>query len=57
MSQAYFISGIDTDAGKSYVTGYLASLIMKEGMAACGFHGTGDADTEVRVTVCSMLHL
>ena len=31
MSQAYFISGIDTDAGKSYVTGYLASLIMKEG--------------------------
>lgn len=31
MSQAYFISGIDTDAGKSYVTGYLASLMMKEG--------------------------
>ena len=31
MSRAYFISGIDTDAGKSYVTGYLASLIMKEG--------------------------
>lgn len=26
-------------------------------MAACGFHGTGDADTKVRVTVCSMLHL
>lgn len=26
-------------------------------MAACGFHGTGDADTEVHVTVCSMLHL
>lgn len=31
MSQAYFISGIDTDAGKSYVTGYLASRLMKEG--------------------------
>lgn len=31
MSQVYFISGIDTDAGKSYVTGYLASQMMKEG--------------------------
>ncbi len=31
MSQAYFISGIDTDAGKSYVTGYLASRLMKDG--------------------------
>ncbi len=26
-----FISGIDTDAGKSFVTGYLASRLMKEG--------------------------
>jgi len=31
MSQAYFISGIDTDAGKSYVTGYIAARLMKEG--------------------------
>lgn len=31
MSQAYFISGIDTDAGKSYVTGYIASQLMAEG--------------------------
>lgn len=31
MSQAYFISGIDTDAGKSYVTGYLAVRMMKDG--------------------------
>lgn len=31
MSQVYFVSGIDTDAGKSYVTGHLASLLMKEG--------------------------
>lgn len=31
MSKAYFISGIDTDAGKSYVTGYLAARLMKEG--------------------------
>lgn len=31
MSQVYFISGIDTDAGKSYVTGYLAARMMKDG--------------------------
>ena len=31
MSQAYFIPGIDTDAGKSYITGYLAARLMKEG--------------------------
>lgn len=31
MSQAYFISGIDTDAGKTYVTGYIARHLMKEG--------------------------
>ncbi len=31
MSQVYFISGIDTDAGKSYVTGYLASKLMQQG--------------------------
>ena len=31
MSQTYFISGIDTDAGKSYVTGYLAARMMKDG--------------------------
>ena len=33
MSQVYFISGIDTDAGKSYATGYLAARLMKEGKA------------------------
>lgn len=27
----YFVSGIDTDAGKSYVTGYIAREIMKKG--------------------------
>lgn len=31
MSQVYFVSGIDTDAGKSYVTGYLTAKLMKEG--------------------------
>lgn len=31
MSKAYFISGIDTDAGKSYATGLLAASMMREG--------------------------
>ena len=31
MSQILFISGIDTDAGKSYVTGWLARQMMNEG--------------------------
>lgn len=31
MSKAYFISGIDTDAGKSYVTGILAFRLISEG--------------------------
>ena len=31
MSQTYFISGIDTDAGKSYATGWLARKLMTEG--------------------------
>lgn len=31
MSKAYFISGIDTDAGKTYVTGHIARHLMKEG--------------------------
>ena len=31
MSNAYFISGIDTDAGKTYVTGYIARRLMEEG--------------------------
>jgi len=32
MSNTYFISGIDTDAGKSYATGYIASHLMKKGV-------------------------
>ncbi|MDE7410837.1 MAG: dethiobiotin synthase [Paramuribaculum sp.] len=31
MSQTIFISGIDTDAGKSYATGYLARMLMSQG--------------------------
>lgn len=31
MSNVYFVSGIDTDAGKTYVTGYIARRLMEEG--------------------------
>lgn len=31
MSNAYFISGIDTDAGKSFVTGYIARHLLEKG--------------------------
>lgn len=31
MKKAFFISGIDTDAGKSYATGHLALSMMREG--------------------------
>lgn len=31
MSEIYFISGIDTDAGKTYATGWLARRFMEEG--------------------------
>ena len=32
MAQVYFISGIDTDAGKSYATGWLARRYMERGL-------------------------
>lgn len=31
MSQVYFVTGIDTDAGKTFVTGYIARRLMEEG--------------------------
>ena len=31
MSKVYFVSGIDTDAGKTYVTGYIARRLMEQG--------------------------
>lgn len=31
MNNIYFISGIDTDAGKSYVTGWMARKLMEQG--------------------------
>lgn len=43
MSEVYFVSGIDTDAGKTYVTGYLAKQLMNEGksVATLKFIQTG----------------
>lgn len=32
MNNVYFVSGIDTDAGKSYVTGHIARRLMDEGL-------------------------
>lgn len=31
MSQTYFISGIDTDAGKTFATGYIAARLIQQG--------------------------
>lgn len=44
MGKSIFISGIDTDAGKSYVTGWLASQLEKEGkrVATLKFIQTGN---------------
>lgn len=46
MSHAYFISGIDTDAGKSYVTGYLAAKLIEKGVSVVTqkFIQTGNQD-------------
>lgn len=46
MSQAYFVSGIDTDAGKTYVTGYIARRLMEEGKRVITqkFIQTGNTD-------------
>ena len=34
-NNVYFVSGIDTDAGKSYATGYIAKVWNESGMKAC----------------------
>lgn len=49
MSEIYFISGIDTDAGKTYATGWLARRFMEEGKSVITqkFIQTGnDEDSE-----------
>lgn len=46
MNNIYFITGIDTDAGKSYVTGYIARRLMDEGKTVITqkFIQTGNID-------------
>lgn len=46
MSKVYFVSGIDTDAGKTYVTGYIASRLMAQGRSVVTqkFIQTGNVD-------------
>ncbi|MDE6491013.1 MAG: dethiobiotin synthase [Muribaculaceae bacterium] len=46
MSDIIFISGIDTDAGKSYVTGWLARSLMEQGQRVITqkFIQTGNSD-------------
>lgn len=46
MSEIFFVSGIDTDAGKSYATGLLAKKLMQEGqkVATVKFIQTGCED-------------
>lgn len=57
MSKAYFISGIDTDAGKSICTGFLARQYMEQGLrvitqkfvqTGCGEYSE-DIDTHRRI--------
>lgn len=47
MSEAIFVSGIDTDAGKSYVTGWYARQLMEQGhnVITQKFIQTGNTDT------------
>lgn len=46
MNNVYFITGIDTDAGKSFVTGYIARRLMEEGKSVITqkFIQTGNKD-------------
>ena len=60
MSEVIFISGIDTDAGKSYVTGFIARRLMAEGKSVItqkfiqtGCNGTSE-DIEVHRRLMGM---
>lgn len=47
MNNVYFVSGIDTDAGKSYVTGWMARRLMEQGKSVVTqkFIQTGNTGT------------
>lgn len=53
MSEVYFVSGIDTDAGKTYVTGHLAKEWMQGGkkVATVKFIQTGCVDSSEDIEV------
>lgn len=53
MSEVIFISGIDTDAGKSYATGYWANLLAAQGrrVITTKFIQTGCTDTSEDIEV------
>lgn len=63
MSKVYFVSGIDTDAGKTYVTGYIARRLMEQGKRVITqkFIQTGnkewseDIEAHRRIMGCGML--
>ncbi|MCM1520352.1 MAG: dethiobiotin synthase [Lachnoclostridium sp.] len=52
MNNIYFISGIDTDAGKSFVTGYIARKLMENGKTVVTqkFIQTGNEDFSEDIT-------
>lgn len=63
MTKTYFITGIDTDAGKSYATGWLARLFEQQGLSVATqkFIQTGCTDSSEDIEVhraimgCGML--
>lgn len=63
MNNVYFVSGIDTDAGKTYVTGYIARRLMEQGKRVITqkFIQTGnkewseDINVHRRIMGCGML--
>lgn len=63
MSKVYFVSGIDTDTGKTYVTGYIARRLMEQGKRVITqkFIQTGnkewseDIEAHRRIMGCGML--
>ncbi len=53
MNNVYFVSGIDTDAGKSYVTGWMARRLMEQGKSVVTqkFIQTGNTGTSEDIEV------
>lgn len=58
MGKAYFVSGIDTDAGKTYATGVLAARMLKDGRSVITqkFVQTGCGETVDAVSDDIVIH-